>query len=53
MMIADFQIEDKINRLKYFQEIFLIADIKVEIVLKMSFLKLSNTNMLFENKTFI
>lgn len=50
MIIVDFQVENKIGRLRFFQEIFLIANIKFEIVLKMFFLKISNVNMLFDKK---
>ena len=39
MMIADFQVKDKGGRPRFFQETFLVADTKFEVVLRMSFLK--------------
>ena len=49
-MIADFQIEDKVGRPRFFQETFLVADSKFEVILEMSFLKLSNADILFGKK---
>ena len=51
MIIADFQVEDKGGRPKFFQETFLVADTKFEVVLGMSFLKISNTNVAFGERT--
>ena len=51
MMIADFQVEDKGGRARFFQEAFLIVDTKFEVILEMSFLKISNTNVAFGKKT--
>ena len=50
MVIANFQIEDKIGRPRFFQEIFLVVDTKIEIVLLIFFLKISNANVLFNKK---
>ena len=47
IVIANFQVEDKVNRPRFFKEIFLVADIKFEVILGISFLKISNTNVLF------
>ena len=47
MVIADFQVEDKGGRPKFFQEIFLVANTKFEVVLGMSFLKISNADVAF------
>ena len=53
-MIADFSIENKVDKLKYFQEIFLIANTRIQIVLKMFFFfKFNNINILFHHKTFM
>ena len=52
-MIADFQIEDKVGKPRFFLEIFLVANIKFEIILKMRFLKFSNINILFSEKIFM
>lgn len=49
--IANFQVEDKVDKPRFFQEIFLIADTKFEVVLEMFFLKLSNADVLFGKKT--
>ena len=47
MVIADFQLEDKSGRPRFFQETFLVADTKFEVVLGMPFLNISNTNVAF------
>lgn len=52
IIIANFQIEDKVGRPRYFQEIFLIAITKIEMVLEMFFFKFSNVDMSFGNDTF-
>ena len=51
MVIADFQVENKGGRLRFFQEIFLVADTKFEVVLRMLFLKMSNANVAFGEGT--
>ena len=51
MVIADFQVEDKANRPRFFQEAFLVANIKFEIILGIFFLKLCNADMSFSKKT--
>ena len=51
MMITNFQVEDKGNRPKFFQKIFLMADIKFEMILRMFFLKTSNADVSFGKKT--
>ena len=51
MVIADFQMEDKGGRPRFFQETFLVADIKFEVVLGMSFLKISNADVAFGEGT--
>ena len=45
MGIADFQVEDKVSRPRFFQEIFLVADTKFEVILGMLFLKISNADV--------
>ena len=50
MVIADFQVEDKANRPRFFQKTFLVADIKFEVILGMPFLKISNADVLFGEK---
>ena len=51
MVIADFQVEDKGGRPRFLQKTFLVADTKFEVVLKMLFLKISNANITFGEKT--
>ena len=50
MIIAYFLIENKVNRPRFFQKAFLIADTKFEIILGILFLKLSNANISFGEK---
>ena len=47
MVIADLQVEDKVGRPRFFQETFLGANTKFEVILGMFFLKLSNADMSF------
>ena len=51
MVIADFQVEDKANRPRFFQETFLVADTKFEVILGMPFLKISNADVSFGEGT--
>ena len=50
IVIADFWIEDKGSRLKFFQKTFLVTDAKFEVILKMPFLKISNADVAFGKK---
>ena len=45
MVIAVFQVVDKLGRSRFFQKTFLLADISMEVVLGMLFLTLSNPNV--------
>ena len=51
MVIADFQVEDKSGRPRFFQETFLVADTKFEVILGMPFLKISNADIAFGEGT--
>ena len=51
IVIAYFQVEDKIGRPKFFQKTFLVTNTKLEVVLEMLFLKINNTDMAFGEKT--
>ena len=51
LVIPNFQVEDKVDRPRFFQKIFVVADTKFEVILRMLFLKLSNVNMSFGKKT--
>ena len=44
--------EDKASRPRFFQETFLVADTKFEVILGMPFLKISNADVLFDERTF-
>ena len=50
MVIADFQVDNKGGRPRFFQETFLVADTKFEVILGMSFLKISNADVAFGEK---
>ena len=50
MILASFQVEDILRKARFFQETFLLADLSIEIVLKMPFLTVSNANIKFAKK---
>ena len=50
MVLANFRMEDKLGRTRFFQETFLLADISAEVVLGMPFLTLSNADVQFVKK---
>ena len=45
IVIANFQIMDKLDRDQFFQEMFLLANISIKMMLGIPFLTLSNTNI--------
>ena len=45
MVLASFQVEDKLRRARFFQETFLLANFSIKVVLEISFLTLSNANI--------
>ena len=47
MVLADFQVEDKLGRTRFFQETFLVANTTLEMIFGMPFLTLSNANVQF------
>lgn len=47
MVIASFQIENKLRRACFFQETFLVANTSIKVVLEILFLALSNADILF------
>ena len=53
MAITSFQIKDRLDRDKFFQKTFLLANISKKVVLKMSFLNLNNANIQFADKELI
>ena len=50
MVIAAFQVVDKLGHSWFFQETFLLADIGMEVVLGMPFFTLSNADVQFAEK---
>ena len=50
MVIADFQVEDKANKPRFFPKTFLVTDTKFEMILEMLFLKISNADVVFGKK---
>ena len=50
IVIAAFQVVDKLCRFRFFQETFLLANISLEVVLGISFFILSNDNIQFAEK---
>ena len=50
MVLADFQVEDKLGRARFFQKTFLLANISTEVVLGILFLTLSNADIQFVEK---
>ena len=47
MVVVAFSVEDKANRVKFFEEIFLVANVSPEVVFGMLFLTLSSTDIYF------
>ena len=47
MVIAGFQVEDKLGWARFFQESFLLAETSIKVVLRMPFITLSNGNIQF------
>ena len=50
IVLASFQIEDKLEKVRFFQKTFLLVDFSIEIVLKMLFLTFNNINIQFVRK---
>ena len=50
MVIADFQVENKLGRARVFQETFLLANTIIKLVLRMLFLTFSNVDIKFAEK---
>ena len=53
MIIIDFQVEDKASSPRFFLKTFLVANTKFKVILKILFLKISNSNVLFGKETLI
>ena len=50
IVIADFRVENKSCRPRFFWETFLVADTKFEVILGMPFLKISNADVAFDEE---
>ena len=50
IVLASFQMKDKLRKTQFFQETFLLADISTKVVLGMSFFTFSNANVQFVEK---
>lgn len=50
MVLASFQVKDKLKRVWFFQKSFLLADISVEVILGIFFLIFSNIDIQFVEK---
>ena len=50
MVIAAFQVKDKLGRVRFFQETFLLVNTSIEVVLRMPFVTLSNADIQFAEK---
>ena len=47
MIVAAFSVENKANRVRFFEETFLVANVSLKVVLEMSFFTLSSANIDF------
>ena len=45
MVVAAFSVTDKANRIKFFKETFLVANVSPEVVFRIPFLTLSSTDI--------
>ena len=50
MVVAAFSVEDKANRVRFFEETFLVANVSPEVVLGMPFLTLSGADVDFSGR---
>ncbi len=48
MVVSTFSVSDKDGRKRFFEESFLLADVKPDVVLEMLFLTISNADINFE-----
>ena len=53
MVIADCSVKDKFERVQFFQKIFLLANIGLEVVLEMFFLTFSRADIQFAEQEFV
>ena len=50
IILADFSVQDKLGKVRFFEETFLLADTSMEVVLGILFLNFLDTDMQFEEK---
>ena len=50
MVVVAFSVTDQANRIKFFEEIFLVANVSLDVVLEMPFLTLSSTDVGFPKR---
>lgn len=53
IVLTSFQIEDKLEKIKFFQKVFLLINLSIEIVLKMFFFIFNKRNIYFLKKQLI
>ena len=53
MVIVDYPVKDKLETLRFFQKTFLLANISLEVVLRMLFLTLSKANIRFVKRELV
>ena len=53
IVIAGFSLHDKLGKVQFFQETFLVADTRIEVVLVMPFLTLSNADIRFAEQELV
>ena len=53
MVIASFSLQDKLGKVRFFQETFLVADTRIEVVLGMPFLTLGNADIRFAERELV
>lgn len=52
IVLASFQVNDKFDKVRFFQKTFLMADISRKVILSMLFLTLNNVDILFVEQKF-
>lgn len=53
MVTAGFSLQDKLGRVRFFEEIFLLADTSIEVILGMPLLTLSDADIRFAEKELV
>ena len=50
IMVAAFSVTDQADKVRFFEEIFLVANVSPDVVFRMSFLTLSGANVDFSKR---